>query len=77
MRWPTSRSPLSSLTEPLSATRPGSEDGGVGLGLGVAPAAATRVSSGLPPSSIMNALTFVIHCSVPSGQYLGAIASTE
>ena len=34
MRWPTSRSPLSSLTEPLSATRPGSVDGGVGLGTG-------------------------------------------
>ena len=34
MRWPTSRSPWSSLTEPLSATRPGSVDGGVGLGDG-------------------------------------------
>ena len=75
MRWPTSRSPSSSLTEPVSATRPGSLDGGVGLGAGAA--TAMRVSSASPPSCSMNALTLATHWSVPSGQYFGAMASTE
>ena len=52
-------------------------DGGVGLGTGAAPVAAMRVSAQSPPSSLMNALTLATHCSVPSGQYLGAMASTE